>query len=160
MYYGELENRELMNYQTTQTPLKLTEHFVFTTLGLGDTFNAMHLSAGFAPFFEQKIQGLFKDFQGLLRTHFAFFKTTFRSAKKSLESVFFSSSTSGEVFPEGLCVSSFSFAVLLNLFKLKVSTEIQGLSSTNCNFQDFQGIKIQGLSRCVGTLYLYHGDPY
>jgi len=90
------------------------------------------------PFFAQKIQGLFKDFQGHI-SHFSRLHSGVQ--KKSLESMsFFSSSTSGEFFPEGLCVSSFSFAVLLKLFKLKVSTEIQGLSSTNCTFQDFQGV--------------------
>ena len=33
----------LINYQTTQIPLDLIEHFV-KRLGLGDTFNAVHLS--------------------------------------------------------------------------------------------------------------------
>ena len=32
-----------INYQTTQIPLDLIEHFV-KRLGLGDTFNAIHLS--------------------------------------------------------------------------------------------------------------------
>ena len=49
--------------------------------------------------------------------------------KKSLESMsFFSSSSSGEFYSEGLCVS-FSFTVSL-------SNEIKGLSSTDCNFQE------------------------
>ena len=62
------------------------------------------LDPGFVPFLEQKIQGLLQ-----------FSRTTF-SAKKSLESMsFFSSSTSGEFYPEGLFVYSFSFAILLTL---------------------------------------------
>ena len=46
---------------------------------------------------------------------------------------------------------SFSLAVLLNY---KDSTEIQGLPSTNCNFQDFFSgfLFSHGLSRCVQTL--------
>ena len=32
-----------INYQTTQIPLDLIEHFV-KSLGLGDSFNAVHLS--------------------------------------------------------------------------------------------------------------------
>ena len=68
---------------------------------------------GSVAFFAQKIKGLFKDFPGQI-SHFA--RTTF-SAKKSLDSMsFFSSSTSGEFYPKGLCVCSFSFAVLLKLF--------------------------------------------
>ena len=83
------------------------------------------LIPGFVPSFQQNIQGHLKDFQGHI-SHFS--RTTF-SAKKSLESMsFFSSSTSGEFYPEGLCVS-FSFTVSL-------SNEIKGLSSTDCNFQE------------------------
>jgi len=78
---------------------------------------------GFVPFFEQKIQGLFKD-------TFRVFQGLYSMQKKSLESMsFFSSSTSREFYPEGLCVCSFSFTVSL-------SNEIQGLSSTDCNFQE------------------------
>ena len=33
----------LINYQTTQIPLDLIEHFV-KRLGLGDSFNVVHLS--------------------------------------------------------------------------------------------------------------------
>ena len=38
----------LINYHTTQIPLDLTEHFV-KRLGLGDTFNAIHLSVSWWP---------------------------------------------------------------------------------------------------------------
>ena len=56
----------------------------------------VHMSnTGFRPFFEQKIQGLFKDFQELI-SHFS--RTPFNA-------------------------------------NYRVSSEIQGLSSTNCNFQ-------------------------
>ena len=69
----------------------------------------LNLSAEFVPFFEQKIQGLFKDtfriFQGLRTVQ-----------KKSNESTsFFSSSTSEGFYPEGLCVFFFFFVVLLKL---------------------------------------------
>ena len=50
---------------------------------------------GFVPFLEQKIQGIFKDFQGLI-SHFS--RTPF-SAKKSLESVFVGSSTTWAILP-------------------------------------------------------------
>ena len=43
----------------------------------------------FVPFFEQKIQGRFKDFHG----HISHFSRTLFSAKESLESIFFGSST-------------------------------------------------------------------
>ena len=72
-------------------------------------------SQGSYPFLNKK----FKDFS---KTHFAF---------QGLHSMplFFSSSTSGEFYPEGLSVCSFSFTVSL-------SNEIQGLSSTDRNFQE------------------------
>ena len=54
-----------------------------------------------------------------------------------------------QYYPEGLSV----FAVLD-----KVSMEIQGLSSTDCNFQGLTRpwifFKFQGLSKCVRTLFL------
>ena len=39
----EAKNSPLINYQTTQIPLDLIEHFV-KRLGLGDSFNVVHLS--------------------------------------------------------------------------------------------------------------------
>ena len=64
--------------------------------------------------------------------------------KKSLESMsFFSSSTSGEFYPEGLCVS-FSFTVSL-------SNEIKGLSSIDCNFQE--------LSRTFSRIFKVRANP-
>ena len=43
----------------------------------------MYILSGFISFFEQKIQGLFKDFQG----HISHFSRTPLSAKKNLESL-------------------------------------------------------------------------
>ena len=88
-------------------------------------------------FFEQKIHGLFKDFPG----HFSHFWRTPFSAKKSLESVFFSSPTTWVILSQrSFCVCSFSLEFYLSY---KFSIEIQGVSSTDCNFQglsrqDFQ----------------------
>ena len=57
------------------------------------------LSSGFVRFFEQKLQGLFKDFQG----HISHFSRTPFSAKKSLESMSFLVLPQHEQFyPEGL----------------------------------------------------------
>ena len=38
-----------INYQTTHIPLDLIEHFVTKRLGLGDTFNGIHLSVSWRP---------------------------------------------------------------------------------------------------------------
>ena len=79
-------------------------------------------------------------------SHFS--RTPF-SAKKSLESMsVLVCSQHDQFYPEGLSVSApFPLQFSLNY---KVSTEIQGLSSTKCNFQyffqDFYS-KIHGLSR-------------
>ena len=90
-----------------------------------------------------------KKIQGLSRTHIPFFKHSIQW-KKSLESGFFSSSTSShqeQFYPEGRSVFS-----PLRLFRTVwvgitlACTEITGLSSTDCNSQ--------GLSRCVQTLAL------
>ena len=52
---------------------------------------SINLRTGLSPFFEQKTQGLFKDFQGHI-SHFS--RTPFISVqKKSLESLFFGLST-------------------------------------------------------------------
>ena len=83
----------------------------------------------FVPFFEQKIQGRFKDFHG----HISHFSRTLFSAKESLESIFFVSSTTWVILSQrSFCVCSFSLEFYL-IFQ--VSIEIQGLSITDCNFQ-------------------------
>ena len=87
-----------------------------------------------------------RTFQGLSRTPF--------SSEKSLESVFFSSITAWAI------LSWRSF--ILGTWEAgldKVSTEIQGLSSTDWNFQGLSRpwtfyFKFQGLSRCVRTLII------
>ena len=77
------------------------------------------LIPGFVPFFfEQKIQGL-------SRTHFPFFKDSIQ-CKKCLE---FSSTTTWAI------LSWRSFVLGTESGLDKVSTEIQGLSSIDCNFQ-------------------------
>ena len=75
-------------------------------------------------FCTKEIQGLFKGFQGLI-SHFS--RTPF-SAKKSLVLP-----QHEQFYPEGLSVfAPFSLEFYLNY---RVSIEIQGLSSTDCNFQ-------------------------
>ena len=57
------------------------------------------ISTQFVPFFEQKLQGLFKDFQG----HISHFSRTPFSAKKRFESMSFLVLPQHEQFyPEGL----------------------------------------------------------
>ena len=74
-------------------------------------------------FFEQKIQGLFKEFPG----HFLLVKDSIQGKKRALSlSLFLVLQEHEQFHPEGF----FVFAGLD-----KVSTEIQGLSSPNCNFQ-------------------------
>ena len=107
-------------------------------LGLHVTFDVVSNSSkvntwGFLPFFEQKIQGL-------SRTHFPFFKDSIQ-CKKCLE---FSSTTTWAI----LSWRSFMLGTQSGLDK--VSIEIQGLSSIDCNFQGSQGpwifiLKFQGL---------------
>ena len=96
------------------------------------------------PFFEEKVEGLFKDFQGQI-SHFS--RTPF-SAKKSLESVFFGSSPTWAILSwRSFCV--YSFLPLENLkgwiklvlkfkdFSAPTAIIFQGLSRT---FEDFQGV--------------------
>ena len=75
-------------------------------------------------FCTKKIQGLFKGFQGLI-SHFS--RTPF-SAKKNL-----ALPQHEQFYPKGLSAfAPFSLEFYLNY---RVSIEILGLSSTNCNFQ-------------------------
>ena len=81
---------------------------------------------GSYPFLNKK----FKDFS---RTHFPFFKDSIQ-CKKRLECMSFFSSVWQQEQWEGLSAR----LLLLGTWKSrldKVSTEIQGLSSTHCNFQ-------------------------
>ena len=107
--------------------------------------------AGFVPFFEQKTS---RTFQGLSRTHFAFFKDSIQCKKEIWVYVFFSSTTTWAI----LSWRSFILGTWESGLD-KVTTEIQGLSSTDCNFQGLSRpwtfyFKFQGLSRCVRTLYM------
>ena len=105
--------------------------------------------------FWAKNSRLFKDFQGHI---FHFSRTPF-SAKKSLESTCFLVLPQNEQFyPEGLSVfTPFSLEFYVHY---KVSIEIQGLSSSDCNFQGLSRPQIfilkfkdfKGLLRCVWTL--------
>ena len=81
------------------------------------------LASGFVPVFDPKNQVLFKDIQG----HISHFSRTPFSAKKSLESMSFL------VLPQHEQFYLKGLSVFVGLDK--VSTKIQGLSSTDCNFQ-------------------------
>ena len=80
-----------------------------------------------------------RTFQGLSTTHFPFFKNSIQCRKEPWVYVFFSSTTAWAILSwRSFILGSWESGLD------KVSTEIQGLSSTNCNFQ--------GLSRWVQTL--------
>ena len=88
-----------------------------------------------------------RTFQGLLRTHFPFFKDSIQCKKEPWVYVFFSSTTTWAI----LSWRSFILGTWESGLD-KVSTEIQGLSSTDCNFQGLSRpwtfyFKFQGLSR-------------
>ena len=92
-------------------------------------------------FSEQKIQGLFKGFHG---THFPIFQGLHSVQKRtlSLRLLKFFHNMSNLILKVFLCL------LLLGTWESglhKVSTEIQGLSSTNCNFY--------GISRPFGSLF-------
>ena len=88
-----------------------------------------------------------RTLQGLSRTHFAFFKDSIQCKKEIWVYVFFSSTTTWAI----LSWRSFILGTWESGLD-KVSTEIQGLSSTDCNFQGLSRpwtfyFKFQGLSR-------------
>ena len=114
--------------------------------------NILRLLTGFVPFFEQKLQGLFKDFQG----HISHFSRTPFSAKKRFESMSFLVLPQHEQFyPEGL-----SYQVLENLGWIKLAPKFKDFPAPTAIFKDFQGLELfisnfkdfQGVSRCVRTL--------
>ena len=89
---------------------------------------------------------LFKNFQGHI-SHFS--RTPFSGKKEPWVYVLFSSTTTWAI----LSWRSFILGTWESGLD-KVSTEIQGLSSTDCNFQGLSRpwtfyFKFQGLSRCV-----------
>ena len=79
--------------------------------------------SGFVSFFEQRLQGL-------SRTHFPLFKDSIQCKKEPWVYVFFSSTTTWAI----LSWRSFILGTWESGLD-KLSTEIQGLSSTDCNFQ-------------------------
>ena len=88
-----------------------------------------------------------RTLQGLSRTHFAFFKDSIQCKKEIWVYVFFSSTTTWAI----LSWRSFILGTWESGLD-KVSTEIQGLSSTDYNFQGLSRpwtfyFKFQGLSR-------------
>ena len=87
---------------------------------------------GFVPFFEQNVLRRFKDFQ----EHISHFWSTPFNAKKSLEYVFFSSSATWVIL-SWRCLWVFLLLATWESGLDKVSTRIQGLSSIDCNFQEF-----------------------
>ena len=71
-----------------------------------------------------------RTFQGLSRTNFPFFKHSIQHQKEPrVYDIFSSSTTWANLSWRSFCVCSFSFGLD------KVSIKIQGLASTNCNFQ-------------------------
>ena len=113
-------------------------------------------NTGFVPLFGKWSQRLFKDFQG----HISHFSRTLFSAKKR-----FFHNMSNFILKVFLCL------LLLGTWESgldKVSTEIQGFSSTDCNFKGlwrpwifilkFQ--HFQGLLRCVRTLGIAKIAPW
>ena len=88
-----------------------------------------------------------RTFQGLLRTHFPFFKDSIQCKKEPWVYVFFSSTTTWAI----LSWRSFILGTWESGLD-RVSTEIQGLPGTDCNFQGLSrpwtfSFKFQGLSR-------------
>ena len=95
----------------------------------------------FCPFWSNRVRTLFwtkcsKTFQGLSRTHFPFLKHSIQCKKEPWVYVFFSSSTTWVI----LSWRCFWVCLLLATWESgldKVSTRMQGLSSIDCNFQEF-----------------------
>ena len=82
--------------------------------------------SGFLNFWQTNL----KTFQGLSRTYLPFFKDSVQWKREPWIYVFFSSSATWPILSwRSFCVCSFSFG------SDKVSTEIQGLSTTDCYFQ-------------------------
>ena len=88
-----------------------------------------------------------RTFQRLPRTHFPFFKDSVQCKKEIWVYVFFSSTTTWAILSwKSFILGTWEFGLD------KVSTEIQRLSSTDCNFQGLSRpwtfyFKFQGLSR-------------
>ena len=87
--------------------------------------------SGFVPFFEQNIQGLFKDFQG----NISYFARTPFSAKKSLESMSF-------LFFHNMSNFILKVFLYLLLFLIKLALKFKDFPALTSVFKDFQGIEI------------------
>ena len=73
-----------------------------------------------------------RTFEGHSRLHFPFFKDSIQCKNEPRVYVFFSSNITWVILSRGsFCVCSFLFRFLLKLYRI----EIEGLSSTDCNFQ-------------------------
>ena len=92
--------------------------------------------------FEQKIQGP-------SRTHFPFFKDSIQCKKEPWVYVFFSSTTTWAI----LSWRSFILGTWESGLD-KVSTEIQGLSSTDCNFQGLKKVRANPVNSRLGVCFL------
>ena len=103
----------------------------------GEYFEAQYFSIPLAcplPSITQCLYPLLnKQLKDCSRTHFPFFKDSIQCKKEPRVYSFFSSSTTWVILlRRSFCVCSFFFGVQLNY---KISTEIQGPSGTDCNFQ-------------------------
>ena len=126
----------------------------------GIKFGHKWSNTGFIPFFGQKIQGLFKN------TFPVFPKDNVQCKKEPWVCLFwFFHNMSNFILKVFLCL------LLLGTWESrldKVSTEIQGLSSTDCNFKGlwrpwifiFKFKHFQGLPRCVQTLGIAKIAPW
>ena len=106
---------------------------------------AYRRKSGGVPFFEQEIQGLFRDFQ----EHISHISGTPISAKKSLESVFFRSSTTWLQF-YFFILKAFLCLLLLGTWEpgwIKLAPKFKDFPAPTAIFNAFQRAKIQGLSR-------------
>ena len=96
---------------------------------------------------QQTTQGLFKD-------TFPFFKDSIQCKNEPLVYSFFGSSTTWVILSRrSFSVCFFFFGVQLNY---KISTEIQGPSSTDCNFQ---GLSWPWIFFLNSTTFNMHANP-
>ena len=95
-----------------------------------------------------------KQLKDYSRTHSHFSRTPFSAKKEPWVYTFFSSSTTWVILScRSFCVCSFFFGVQLNY---KISTEIQGPSGTECNFQ---GLSWPWISFLNSTTFKMRANP-
>ena len=105
-FFGEFKLQKNCNQSSYSLPerqaVKVTFFAPCTFFKVLFLTGSLHLPTGFVPFFDKKIQRLFKDFQG----HISPFSRPFK-AKKSLDSMYFLVLPQHEQFySEGLSVFS------------------------------------------------------